>query len=137
MDAIAARVKARFTALPAEQRTVEAWSQLVIQEIMHEVADFLAKAVVAEFDAFMTTQHPRWRWKERSRLVRLIRSAGRMSERVVGTIRGSLFFVYTEGDGPCVFIGVYRSMDEVLVALANAREQSGVRCWKTGVGVRG
>lgn len=62
-----------------------------------------------------------------------------MSERVVGAIRGSLFFVYTEGDGPCVFIGVYRSMDEVLVALANAREQSGVRVledWRRRAGLK-
>ena len=81
MEAIAGRVKARFAATAPEERTVEAWSRLVIQEVMHEVADFLAKAVVAEFDAFMTTQHPRWRWKERSRLVRLInRRVGCLSE---------------------------------------------------------
>jgi hypothetical protein len=59
--------------------------------------------------------------------------------RVVGAIRGSLFFVYSEGDGPCVFLGIYRSLDEVLLGLTHAHEQSGVRVledWRRRAGLQ-
>jgi hypothetical protein len=72
MDAIMERVMVRFEALTPEQRTVEGgWERLVFQEVLRECADFLAKAVVEEFlKEFL--KNPRWRWKERSRFVRLL-----------------------------------------------------------------
>ena len=65
-----------------------------------------------------------------------------MTDReVVGTFgSGSLFFVYTEGDGPCVFVGVYRSIEQAVEALTRAgREQSGVQMlqvWRNRAGLK-
>ena len=56
------------------------------------------------------------------------------NRQVVGAFRGSLFFVYTQGDGPCAFVGVYRSIGQAVEALEcadrDANQYASVQMYK-------